>query len=76
MSNKKNTNTTLKQQNVPTDTTSAPSKSRRKMQLKEFVINKGLRREVVAGFKMYVDGVEFMTEKEWNDTYNKYITRK
>ena len=77
--NKKNMtvdNTAPKQQAIISDTIPTPVKSKRKVSFKEFILGKNLKREVVAGFKMYVDGVEFMTEEEWNSTYNKYITRK
>jgi hypothetical protein len=77
--NKKETtavNNVPKQQAIVSDATPAPVKSRRKVSFKEFILGKNLKREVVAGFKMYVDGVEFMTEKEWNATYNNYINRK
>ena len=77
--NKKDTtaaNNTPKQRAIVSDATPAPTKSKRKVSFKEFILGKNLRREVVAGFKMYVDGVEFMTAEEWDATYNKYITRK
>ena len=77
--NKKETtaaNTVPKQQAITSDATPAPMKSKRKVSFKEFIFGKNLKREAVAGFKMYVDGVEFMTAEEWNTTYNKYITRK
>lgn len=65
-----------KQQAIVSNTASKPTKSKRKVSFKEFILGKNLKREIVAGFKMYVNGVEFMTEEEWNATYNKYITRK
>lgn len=65
-----------KQQAIVSDATPAPVKSRRKVSFKEFILGKNLKREVVAGFKMYVDGVEFMTAEDWDATYNKYMTRK
>lgn len=65
-----------KQQAIVSDAVPTPMKSKRKVSFKEFILGKNLKREVVAGFKMYVDGVEFMTAEEWNATYNKYITRK
>ena len=77
--NKKDTpaaNNVPKQQAIVSDATPAPVKSKRKVSFKEFILGKNLKREVVAGFKMYVDGVEFMTTEEWDATYNKYITRK
>lgn len=75
--NKKDITTTNvpKQQAIVSDTV-APAKSKRKVSFKEFILGKNLKRGEVAGFKMYIDGVEFMTEEEWNSTYNKYITRK
>ena len=69
-------NNTPKQQAIVSDDTSAPIKSKRKMSFKEFILDKNLRREVAAGFKIYVGGTEFMTAEEWNAIYNKYTTRK
>lgn len=64
-----------KQQAIVSDTV-APVKSKRKVSFKEFISGKNLKRGEIAGFKMYLDGVEFMTAEEWDSTYNKYITRK
>ena len=76
--NKKDTTAVsiTKQQAIVSNTAPTPTRSKRKVSFKEFVLEKNLRREAVAGFKMYVNEVEYMTAEEWNDTYNKYITRK
>ena len=72
--NKKDTKV-LKQQAIVSEVI-VPMKSKRKVSFKEFITSKNLKRGEAAGFKMYIDGVEFMTSKEWDSTYNKYITRK
>ena len=56
--------------------TTPPTKSTRKMHLKEFIAGKGLKREFIAGFKMYLNGVEYLSEKDWETTLDKYIHRK
>ena len=74
--NKKDTTTNVPKQQAIVSDAVAPVKSKRKVSFKEFILGKNLKRGEVAGFKMYVDGVEFMTAEEWDSTYNKYITRK
>jgi len=52
------------------------AKSARKMNYKEFILDKGFRKEFLAGFKMYLNGIEFMSEEDWNKKLEAYNTRR
>lgn len=51
-------------------------KSRRKTSLKEFSINKSLRPEVVAGFKVWLGGSNFHFDDEWEKLLYEYNHRR
>lgn len=76
VNNKKDKNLSVPRQQAIVSDAVTPTKSKRKVSFKEFTIGKNLKRGEIAGFKMYINNVEFMTEEEWNSIYNKYITRK
>lgn len=61
----------------PTKATTQPlvKRSVRKMHYKEFITGKNLPRRFLAGFKMYIGDVEYMTEAGWNEALEKYKNR-
>lgn len=50
-------------------------RSRRKMNLKEFLLGKNLKSGTIAGFKMFLNGKEWMLEEEWEQTLQNYLNR-
>lgn len=50
-------------------------RSRRKMNLKEFLLGKKLKSGTIAGFKMFLNGKEWMLEEEWEQTLQNYLNR-
>lgn len=52
-----------------------PVRSARKVHYKEFIAGKGLNRVFLAGFKMYLNGREYMSEAEWEFTLKDYRNR-
>ena len=51
-------------------------KSRKKTSLKEFSLNKHLRPEVLAGFKVWLGESYFHFDDEWDKLYYDYTHRK
>lgn len=51
-------------------------KSRKKTSLAEFALRKNMRREVLAGFKVWLHGDKFFFDDEWNRKFQEYINRK
>lgn len=51
------------------------SKSRKRTSLDEFAITHGLRPEVKAGFKAWLQGQYFHFDDEWQDLFKKYTNR-
>lgn len=50
-------------------------KSRRKTSLSEFAMIKNLRPEVIAGFKVWLNGELFHFDAEWDELLEKYQNR-
>ena len=55
--------------------TVTPKKTPRLMHYKEFVLGKGLSKGFLAGFKMYLNGVVYLSEEDWNKTLDEYNNR-
>lgn len=50
-------------------------RSVRLMHYKEFIAGKNLSKRFLAGFKMYLGNVEYMTEAGWKEALEKYKNR-
>ena len=59
-----------------TPITSIPQKSGRKMSFKEFSLECGLSRGFLAGFKVYLQGIEYLSPADWDKTLEEYKNRK
>lgn len=60
----------------PKASSPAPVKrSVRLMHYKEYITGKNLPRRFLAGFKMYLGDVEYMTESGWNEALERYKNR-
>ena len=51
-------------------------KSRKKTSLKEFALNKHLRPEIKAGFRVWLKGDEFHFDDEWEKLFYEYNHRR
>lgn len=54
---------------------SQPKRSGRKMSFKEFSLESGLSREFLAGFKVYLQGIEYLSPADWDKTLREYKNR-
>lgn len=50
-------------------------KSKRLINIKEFLIGKNLRIEEIAGFKAYVNYEKYMSDENWNIKLKEYLNK-
>lgn len=50
-------------------------KSKKLMSFNEFTKINSMRTEYEAGFKAYINGINYLSESDWNKKFNEYKTR-